>query len=87
MAIACLRLLTRPPLPPGPLRRVPRFRRRIALETLRLAASPYFRPPDERRRDDFRVAMIRTSWVSREYPTWGTTTTGGIRTPLFRSAG
>ena len=40
IAIACLRLLTRPPRPPGPLRSVPRFLRRIALATVRLAAVP-----------------------------------------------
>lgn len=34
MAMACLRLVTRPPLPPGPDRRVPCFSRRIALRTL-----------------------------------------------------
>lgn len=41
MAIACLRLLTRPPFPPGPERSVPRFRRCIALLTVLLAAFPY----------------------------------------------
>lgn len=47
MAIACLRLFTRPPFPPRPLRNVPFFRRRIALSTRLLAARPYFRrPPD-----------------------------------------
>jgi len=40
MAIACLRLVTFPPLP---LRRVPRLRLRIALSTRLLAAFPYFR--------------------------------------------
>jgi hypothetical protein len=40
MAIACLRLFTRPPRPPRPLRSVPRLRRRIALATVRLAARP-----------------------------------------------
>lgn len=43
IAIACLRLFTRPPLPPGPDFKVPRFRRRIALPTLLLAARLYFR--------------------------------------------
>jgi hypothetical protein len=37
IAMACLRLFTLPPLPPLPLRRVPRFRRRMALSTARLA--------------------------------------------------
>ena len=46
IAIACLRLFTRPPLPPLPLFSVPFFLRRIALPTLLLAARPYFRPPD-----------------------------------------
>ena len=46
MAIACFRLFTVPPLPPGPLLSVPFFRRRIALPTLLLAARPYFRLPD-----------------------------------------
>jgi hypothetical protein len=45
--MACLRLLTRPPFPPRPLRKVPFFRRRIALSTRLLAARPYLRrPPD-----------------------------------------
>ncbi len=46
IAIACLRLFTRPPLPPLPLFSVPFFLRRIALPTLLFAARPYFRPPD-----------------------------------------
>jgi hypothetical protein len=47
IAIACLRLVTRPPFLPGPLRKVPFFRRRIALSTRLLAARPYLRrPPD-----------------------------------------
>ena len=46
IAIACLRLFTRPPLPPLPLFSVPFFLRRIALPTLLLAARPYLRPPD-----------------------------------------
>src|SRR5438874_4169437 len=41
IAIACLRLVTRPPLPPRPLFSVPRLRRRIALSTRLLAARPY----------------------------------------------
>jgi hypothetical protein len=68
MAMACFRLFTRPPLPPGPLLRVPRFRRRIALSTLRLAPAPYLRPLDERRRDDFRVAAMFALLVERAYP-------------------
>src|SRR5260370_13353810 len=43
IAIACLRLVTFPPLP---LRSVPRFRRRIALATSLLALRLYFRLPD-----------------------------------------
>src|SRR5271156_2233522 len=41
IAIACLRLVTRPPLPPLPERSVPRFSRCIALFTLFAAAFPY----------------------------------------------
>src|ERR1700740_3304167 len=44
MAIACLRLLTLPPLPPRPDFRVPRFFLRIALATRLPAAFPYLRP-------------------------------------------
>lgn len=44
MAMACLRLFTRPPFPPGPLLSVPFFRRRIALSTRFEAAFPYLRP-------------------------------------------
>src|SRR5499426_3616616 len=43
MAMACLRLLTRPPLPPFPLRSVPCFRLRIALATSRLELRLYLR--------------------------------------------
>src|SRR2546421_13055973 len=46
IAMACLRLVTLPPLPPLPLRRVPRFRRRIALSTSLLALGLYLRLPD-----------------------------------------
>jgi hypothetical protein len=53
IAIACLRLFTRPPLPPGPDLSVPRFLRRIADSTILLAASPYLRLLD----DFFRAAM------------------------------
>ena len=45
IAIACARLLTRPPRPPLLRRSVPFFRRRIALSTLLLAALPYRRRP------------------------------------------
>jgi hypothetical protein len=41
MAIACLRLLTRPPFPPLPDFKVPCFLRRMALLTLFPAAFPY----------------------------------------------
>lgn len=41
IAIACFLLLTIPPLPPFPERRVPRFLRRIAARTDSLAAFPY----------------------------------------------
>src|SRR5215471_19859993 len=41
IAIACFRLLTRPPLPPFPDRKVPRFRRRIADLTDFCAPLPY----------------------------------------------
>src|SRR5882724_11480503 len=46
IAIACLRLLTLPPLPPFPLLKVPRFRRRIAPSTSLLAPRLYFGLPD-----------------------------------------
>jgi hypothetical protein len=39
--MACLRLVTLPPFPPLPERRVPFFSRRIALSTLFPAAFPY----------------------------------------------
>ena len=61
IAIACLRLFTLPPRPPGPLVSVPFLRRRIALATRLLAAFPYLRPDDffadDFRADRFRVAM------------------------------
>ena len=44
IAIACLRLVTRPPLPLLPLTSVPWFRFRIAVSTDSLAAAPYRRP-------------------------------------------
>jgi hypothetical protein len=53
IAIACLRLVTLPPLPPFPDLSVPFFRRRIADSTRLLAALPYFRLPD----DFFRAAI------------------------------
>lgn len=40
MAIACLRLVTFPPLPPFPERNVPFFSRLMALSMLLLAAFP-----------------------------------------------
>jgi hypothetical protein len=40
MAIACFRLFTRPPFPPGPDRKVPRFLRLMAFSTRLLAAAP-----------------------------------------------
>jgi hypothetical protein len=46
IAMACLRLVTVPPLPPFPLLSVPFFRRRIALSTDLPAACPYRRLPD-----------------------------------------
>lgn len=46
MAMACLRLVTLPPLPPFPERSLPRFSRRMALATLFPAALPYFRVLD-----------------------------------------
>src|SRR5438552_5871471 len=45
IAMACLRVFTRPPLPPFPLFNVPRLRRRIALSTVLPAALPYLRLP------------------------------------------
>ena len=41
MAIACFLLFTVPPLPPGPDRKVPCLRRRIALRTDFCAPVPY----------------------------------------------
>jgi hypothetical protein len=55
MAIACLRLLTFPPLPPLPERSVPLFFRRMALPTVLLAALLY------RRLLDFFFAGILSS--------------------------
>jgi len=46
MAMACLRLLTFPPLPPLPDLSVPFFFLRIALATVLPAALPYLRLPD-----------------------------------------
>lgn len=43
MAMACLRLFTRPPFPPLPDRSVPRFRLRMALATVLLAPLLYLR--------------------------------------------
>jgi hypothetical protein len=40
IAMACSRLFTFPPRPPGPLRKVPRFLLRMALSTRLLAALP-----------------------------------------------
>ena len=54
MAIACLRLFTFPPLPPGPDLNVPFFLRRIADSTRLLAAFPYLRLPD----DFFRAGIL-----------------------------
>jgi hypothetical protein len=51
IAIACLRLLTLPPLPPRPDCKVPLFFRRIALAARLLAAFPYRRFPDFHPRD------------------------------------
>lgn len=52
IAIACFRLFTVPPFPPGPELSVPFFSLRIALATVLPAAFPYLRPPD------FRCAMF-----------------------------
>ncbi len=46
IAMACFRLVTLPPLPPLPLRNVPRFRRRIARSTSLLVLGLYLRRPD-----------------------------------------
>jgi hypothetical protein len=54
IAMACFRLFTFPPFPPGPDRKVPFFRRRIALSTRFDAASPYRRLED----DFFRVVFL-----------------------------
>ena len=46
IAMACLRLVTRPPCPDFPRFSVPLFWRRIALATFLPAPRLYFRPPD-----------------------------------------
>jgi hypothetical protein len=53
MAMACLRLVTRPPLPPLPERSVPRFLLRMALATVLPAPLPYLR-----REPGFLAAML-----------------------------
>jgi hypothetical protein len=53
MAMACLRLFTRPPLPPLPERSVPRFLLRMALATVLPAPLLYLR-----RDADFLAAII-----------------------------
>lgn len=59
IAMACLRLFTRPPLPPLPERNVPRFLLRIALATVLLAPLLYLR-----REPDLLAAMIfSSSWL------------------------
>jgi hypothetical protein len=60
IAIACLRLFTLPPFPPGPLRRVPFFFRRIALFTALPAPALY------RRVDFFLVAAMMSSLCMAE---------------------
>ena len=62
MAMACFRLVTRPPFPPRPLRNVPFLRRRIALSTRFDAAFPYRRPPDF-------FALLRFRFVAAISPT------------------
>jgi len=57
IAIACLRLLTGPPFPPFPERRVPFFSRRMARSTDLAAAFPYLRLPDLRELLFFLVGM------------------------------
>ena len=63
MAMACLRLFTRPPLPPFPLRSLPCFRLRIALSTSWLALRLYFRRP-------FRRAMSDPPLSSKSLAHW-----------------
>src|SRR6185436_16836077 len=65
MAIACFRLFTFPPLPPGPLFSVPFLRRFIALSTRLLAALPYFRPLFFR--PPFFAAMLGLPMQSGQY--------------------
>jgi hypothetical protein len=48
MAMACLRLFTRPPWPPLPERSVPLFLLRIALATVLLAPLLYLRREPDR---------------------------------------
>src|SRR5450755_1060390 len=61
MAMACLRLVTLPPLPPLPERSVPRFSRCMALSTLLPAASPYFFEPDFFRELELFLVGMRSS--------------------------
>ena len=65
IAIACLRLVTFPPCPLGPLRSVPCFLRRIADSTLLLAPLLYRRPLLLR---DLLRAGIRYLTVSKRRP-------------------
>ena len=61
--MACLRLLTFPPFPPGPDLKVPFFRRRMALSTLFDAALPYRGLEDDFFLGDDPVA-IDPSWLN-----------------------
>jgi hypothetical protein len=63
IAIACLRFLTAPPLPPFPERRVPFFSRRTALSTDLPAALPYLRLLDFLREPAFFRVAISSSHV------------------------
>jgi hypothetical protein len=73
--MACLRLFTLPPLPPFPLRSVPRFFLRIALATSLLALGLYLRlldffaaildPPSE---NIFQTVLKRMQSTCRRIP-------------------
>src|SRR5882757_4433886 len=80
MAIACLRLVTLPPLPPLPERSVPFFSRRMAFSTLLLAASPYLVCPDFLREPELFFAAMKILLRLR-----GTSVPAGCRTLPVRN--
>ena len=69
MAMACLRLLTLPPLPRLPDLSVPFFLRRMALSTVLPAPLLYLRPPDLLREDFFFAGMLTSLCLERKRST------------------